>query len=42
MIGGSIAAAVIYAYIVDINKVFYFTAFAVGLAFVLLGAYLRK
>ena len=42
MIGGSIAAAVIYAYIVDINKVFYFTAFTVGLAFVLLGAYLRK
>ena len=42
MIGGSVAAAVIYAYIVDANKIFYFAAFAVGLSFVMLGAYLRK
>lgn len=42
MVGGSIVAAVIFAYIVDINKVFYVTAFIVGIAFVTLGAYLRK
>lgn len=42
MIGGSIVAAVIFAYIIDTEKVFYITAFIVGLAFVILGAYLRK
>lgn len=42
MIGGSIVAAVIFAYLIDTAKVFYFTAFIVGLAFVILGAYLRK
>lgn len=42
MIGGSIVAAVIFAYIIDTEKVFYITAFIVGLVFVILGAYLRK
>lgn len=42
MIGGSIVAAVIFAYIIEVEKVFYFSAFIVGIIFVILGAYLRK
>lgn len=40
MIGGSIIAAVIYAYVTGTG--FYLLACIVGFAFVVLGAYLRK